>query len=140
MNIIFVSSVAVIAPSPAESQKLFIDVLGLPLEQHAGSEYYSSEKVAGTRHFGVWPLSEAAEACFNTSTWPAEIPVPQASIEFEVSSEAEVKAAGEELREKGYSLLHEARTEPWGQTVVRTLTPEGIVLGISYAPWMHEGR
>jgi len=49
-----------------------------------------------------------------------------------------VTAAGEELRAAGYELLHPAREEPWGQTVTRTLSPEGLIVGISYAPWLHE--
>jgi hypothetical protein len=63
--------------------------------------------------------------------------VPQASVEFEVESEAAVADAAKELEAKGYSLLHPARTEPWGQTVARLLSPENAVLGISYAPWLH---
>ena len=34
------------------------------------------------------------------------------------------------------TLLHGARTEPWGQTVARLLSPEGLMVGVSYAPWM----
>jgi hypothetical protein len=35
-------------------------------------------------------------------------------------------------------LLHGARLEPWGQTVARLLSPEHLVVGLSYAPWMHD--
>ena len=69
--------------------------------------------------------------------WPSDRPIPQASVEFEVASQAAVEEAGRELESRGYSLLHPARTEPWGQTVARFLTPEGAILGISYAPWLH---
>jgi hypothetical protein len=34
-------------------------------------------------------------------------------------------------------MLHEARLEPWGQTVARLLSPEHLVVGISYAPALH---
>ena len=47
--------------------------------------------------------------------------------------------AADELRAAGYELVHEAREEPWGQTVARILSPEGLIVGISYAPWMHDG-
>jgi hypothetical protein len=33
--------------------------------------------------------------------------------------------------------LHPARTEPWGQTVARLLTEDGLIVGISYAPPLH---
>jgi hypothetical protein len=66
--------------------------------------------------------------------------IPQASVEFEVDSEAAVKEAEGELVEGGYDLLHETKTEPWGQTVVRVQSPEGTIIGISYAPWFHEAK
>ena len=58
----------------------------MTLEGMEGSAYLHSEAVPGTRHFGVWPLTEAAQACFGQPTWPAEHPVPQASVEFEVAT------------------------------------------------------
>jgi hypothetical protein len=44
----------------------------------------------------------------------------------------------QELIDKGYEPMHEAKEEPWGQTVARLLSPEGLLIGLSYAPWMHE--
>jgi catechol 2,3-dioxygenase-like lactoylglutathione lyase family enzyme len=137
MNIQFVASVSVIARDPAESRMLYVDTLGLPLEQLDG-EYYASEHIEGSRHFGVWPLSEAAQACFGTSDWPADTPAPQVSIEFELEDAEAVAGGAAELQAAGYSLLHPARTEPWGQTVARILSPEGAIVGLSYAPWLHE--
>jgi catechol 2,3-dioxygenase-like lactoylglutathione lyase family enzyme len=139
VNVEFVTSVAVIAPDPAESRKLYVDALGLPLTAGEDEEYLHSEKVDGTKHFGLWPLTEAAQACFGSPDWPAERPVPQISIEFEVEDEAAVQAAAEELRGEGYELLHDAKTEPWGQTVARLQSTEGAVIGISFAPSLHGG-
>ncbi len=136
MEILFVTSVAVVVADPPESRKLFIDVLGLPLEGEADG-YYSSGKIPGTKHFGVWPLSQAAEACFGSAEWPAGHVIPQASIEFEVEDAKAVAAAATELERAGYELLHAARTEPWGQTVARLLTEDGLIVGISYAPALH---
>ncbi len=39
---------------------------------------------------------------------------------------------------RGHRLIVEARVEPWAQTVARLLSPEGILVGIVYTPWMHE--
>ena len=136
MKIEFIASVAVITPDLATSRQLYVDAIGLPLE--GGSDYLHSEKIAGSKSFGVWPLAEAAHACFGTTQWPAELPVPQASIEFEVADAEAVAAAGEELRTAGYELLHPARQEPWGQTVARLLSSEGLIVGISYAPMLHD--
>lgn len=136
MEILFVASTALIAENPGESRKLFVDALGLPLE---GDDYIHSEKIGGTKHFGVWPLAQAAQACFGTDAWPSDRSVPQASVEFEVADAAAVADAAEELKAKGFELLHETREEPWGQTVARFLSPEGAILGISFAPWLHGG-
>jgi catechol 2,3-dioxygenase-like lactoylglutathione lyase family enzyme len=137
MNILFITSVSVVAADPPQSRKLFMDRLGLPLEKYDADEYYSSDSIPGSNHFGVWPLSQAAEACFDTPAWPAGRVVPQASIEFEVEDAEAVAAAGAELESAGYELLHPARTEPWGQTVTRLLTEDGLIVGISYAPSLH---
>jgi catechol 2,3-dioxygenase-like lactoylglutathione lyase family enzyme len=137
VNIEFIAGVAVITPDPAESRKLYIDALGLPLAAGEGSDYFHSEEVGGSKHFGVWPLSEAAQACFGSPDWPADRPTPQVSVEFEVSDEAAVQAAAEELRGEGFELLHGARKEPWGQTVARLQSIEGAVVGISFVPQMH---
>ena len=48
-------------------------------------------------------------------------------------------AAASELVAKGYDLVHETRTEPWGQVIARLLGPEGLLVGVCYCPWMHEG-
>jgi catechol 2,3-dioxygenase-like lactoylglutathione lyase family enzyme len=119
MNVESISSVAVITADPAKSRELYVDALGLPLEPDAGAEYFQSERIGGSKHFGVWPLAQAAQACFGTDDWPSGRPVPQVSIEFEVQDADAVAAAADELREKGFALLHEAREEPWGQTVAR---------------------
>jgi hypothetical protein len=57
-----------------------------------------------------------------------------------VADAAAVEAAAAELREAGFDLLHPARTEPWGQTVARLLTEDGLIVGVSYAPTLHDGQ
>jgi catechol 2,3-dioxygenase-like lactoylglutathione lyase family enzyme len=76
VNIEFLSTVAVVAPDPPASRKLYVDALGLPLKSGGHGEYHHSEQIAGCKSFGIWPLSQAAEACFGTPEWPAERPVP----------------------------------------------------------------
>jgi catechol 2,3-dioxygenase-like lactoylglutathione lyase family enzyme len=138
MNIHFIASVAVITSDPKKSRELFVDALGLPLEAAPGSDYFHSEQVDGSKHFGVWPLSEAAQACFGTPDWPADRVVPQTSLEFEVGDADAVQSAAEELRQRGFSLLHDRREEPWGQTVARLQSEEGSIIGISFAPALHD--
>jgi catechol 2,3-dioxygenase-like lactoylglutathione lyase family enzyme len=135
MKIEFMATVAVITPDPASSRRLYVDTLGLPLGGEG--DYLHTDRIPGAKHFGVWPLSQAAEACFGEPVWPEHLPVPQASIEFDVADVPRVQAAAEELAAAGYELLHPAREEPWGQTVTRLLSPEGAIIGISFTPPMH---
>jgi catechol 2,3-dioxygenase-like lactoylglutathione lyase family enzyme len=137
MKIEFLSTVAVIAPDPPASRELYVETLGLPLDGDGG-DYSHSEQIAGCKSFGIWPLSQAAEACFGTAQWPVERPVPQVSIEFDVADAAAVGPAARELEQAGYTLLHPPRREPWGQTVARLQSPEGAIVGISYAPVLHD--
>ena len=137
MDIEFVTSMAVITPDPEQSRKLYVSALGLPLQAAEGDDYLHSEDIEGAKHFGVWPLRQAAQACFGSSEWPSDRPVPQASVEFEVADPEAVDRAGAELEEGGFTLLHPARTEPWGQTVIRLQSIEGVIVGISYAPSLH---
>ncbi|HLM26920.1 MAG TPA: VOC family protein [Thermoleophilaceae bacterium] len=128
-----------IAPDPRESRQLYVEALGLELEGDDPDGYWHSEKIGGTKHFGVWPLEQAAQACFGTDAWPDGMTVPQTSLEFEVADADAVAAGAKELEEQGFELLHGARTEPWGQTVARLLSAEGSIVGLSYAPWLHDG-
>lgn len=66
---------------------------------------------------------------------PSDIGTPQATIEFEVP---DVEAAADELVSAGHTLLHDTRTEPWGQTIARVLGPEGLLIGLCHTPWLHD--
>lgn len=133
MNVEFVASFSPIVADPEASRAFYRDGLGLSFEGGEG-DYVFTERLEGVKHFGLWSLREAAEACFGTEDWPADVPVPQASIEFEV---ADVGAAADELAAKGYRLLHMTRTEPWTQVTARLLSPEGLLVAVCYTPWFH---
>jgi hypothetical protein len=131
MHVLFVAGFGPIVRDQASSQALYIRSLGIALEQDG--EYLHTQALPGVKHFALWPLAQAAESCFGTPTWPDAVPVPQAWIEFDVE---DVAAATRELREQGHTLLVEAREEPWGQVVTRLLSPEGVLVGITYTPAM----
>jgi catechol 2,3-dioxygenase-like lactoylglutathione lyase family enzyme len=134
MDVLFVTSVAPIVRDAEASRSFYADALGLNFEGEDG-DYMFTHNLEGTKHFGLWPLSEAANACFGTAEWPRDIPPPQASIEFEV---ADVASAAEELTARGYRLIHDARTEPWGQITARLLSPEGLLVAVCFSPTLHE--
>lgn len=137
MEVLFIASFAVISPDPVASRALYVTSLGLPLQHAEDDDYWHSEQIGGAKHFGVWPLEQAAQACFGTPIWPSAHPVPQASVEFELADADAVAAGAAELEAGGHVMLHGARLEPWGQTVARLLSPEGLVVGLSYAPSLH---
>lgn len=136
MKIISIAGFAVITKDSDESSSLYKTAFGLPLEQQ--EDYLFMDKYPGANHFGVWPLRMVAETCFGSETWPDHIPAPTATIEFELSDAASVQAAVQEMREGGQEFIHEAREEPWGQTVARFISPEGVLIGLNFAPWLHE--
>ena len=136
MEVLFVASVAPIVRNVEAGRAFYRDALGLSFEGGDG-DYIYTHKLEGAKHFGLWPLAQAAASCFGSQEWPADIPTPQASIEFEV---ADVEASAKELAGKGYRLIHEAKTEPWGQITARLLSPEGLLVAVCYTPPFHEGE
>ncbi|MNC64847.1 hypothetical protein D3C75_1150820 [compost metagenome] len=87
----------------------------------------------GVKHFALWPLAQAAQSCFGQDQWPQDLPVPQAWMEFDV---ADMAKATQTLLDQGYQLLVANRLEPWGQSVTRLLSPEGLLVGVTLTPWM----
>lgn len=135
MKIVCIAGFATITSDAAASVALYRDGLGLRFRQM--DDYQYADDIDGAKHFGIWPLASAAQSCFGRDSWPADLPVPQATIEYELADIAAVEAAVLELKARGVDFVHEARTEPWGQTLARFLSPEGLLIGLSYAPWLH---
>lgn len=133
MRVLFVAGFGPIVRDMEASLRFYRETIGMPLEE--GSDV-STEKVDGVKHFGLWPLADAAESCFGTRNWPSNVAAPQGWVEFDVE---DVAAAAAELQAKGYRLLVPPKTEPWGQTVARLLSPEGLLVGVTITPWMREG-
>jgi catechol 2,3-dioxygenase-like lactoylglutathione lyase family enzyme len=134
LKVLFVAGFGPLVREPDQSKRFYVDTLGLPLEPMPQDDtYYHGETLEGVRHFALWPLNAAAQSCFGTDRWPANVPEPHSWLEFDVE---DVASATEVLKKQGYALLVETRKEPWGQTITRMLSPEGILIGISYTPWM----
>ena len=129
MNVLFIAGFGPVVPDMGAARAFYAEALGLPLEGDA--DYLQTSQVDGARQFALWPLSEAARSCFGVERWPADVPVPQGWLEFDVD---DVAAATAELAARGYRLLVENRMEPWGQTVSRLLGPEGLLVGVTYTP------
>jgi hypothetical protein len=136
VKISFVAGFGPIVRDLDSSRHFWESSLALPIEE-AAPGYWATDDVEGVKAFALWPLEQAAEACFGTSTWPENITAPQAWIELDVESPEAVSAAVNELEAAGHELLSGVREEPWGQTTSHLLSPEGLLVGVTYTPWMH---
>ena len=136
VEVLFVVGFGPIVRDTAESQKLYADAMGIGFKKETG-EYLHTETLSGAKTFALWPLSQAAQSCFGKDSWPDNVPVPQAWLEFDVES---VEKATIELESRGYRMLIKNKKEPWGQVVSRFLSPEGLLVGITFTPTLREGK
>ena len=134
IKVLFIAGFGPVVRDTGASKALYADALGISFDE-MNNGYLHTDQMEGIRYFALWPLSQAAASCFGTDKWPEDIPAPQAWIEFDVEN---VETATEELKNQGYRLLVAARKEPWGQTVTRFLSPEGLLAGVVYTPWTPE--
>jgi hypothetical protein len=133
---LFIAGFGPIVREPTASRKLYNQTLGIGFKEENGG-YLHTEALQGAKTFALWPLSQVAESCFGKDAWPTEIPAPQAWLEFDVD---DVEKATRELEAQGHRMLVKNKREPWGQTVSRFITPEGLLVGITFTPSMREER
>jgi hypothetical protein len=136
VKVLFIAGFGSIVRDAAASRKLYADDLGLVFKEESGG-YLHTEALQGAKTFALWPLSQAAQSCFDKRSWPGDIPVPHAWLEFEVDSVEHATAA---LERRGYRMLVRNRQEPWGQTVSRLMSPEGLLVGVTFTPSMRERK
>ena len=136
IKVLFIAGFGPIVREATASRKLYNQVLGIGFKEE-NDGYLHTEALKGAKSFALWPLSQAAQSCFGKDSWPDEIPTPQAWLEFDVDS---VEKATEELELQGCRMLVKNKKEPWGQTVSRFITPEGLLVGITFTPSMREER
>ena len=130
IRVLFIAGFGPVVRDADASRKLYRDVLGIRFKEEADG-YLHTEAEKGARTFALWPLSQAAQSCFGTDTWPAHLAAPQAWLEFDVDNVEKATAA---LESRGYQMLVKNRKEPWGQTVSRLISPEGLLVGITFTP------
>lgn len=135
INVMFIAGFGPIVRDTTQSRRLYSDTLGIPFKEESG-EYFHTEALEGAKTFALWPLSQAAQSCFGRDSWPDDVPAPQAWLEFDVECVQEATAA---LETRGYRILVKSKKEPWGQTVSRFISPEGLLVGITFTPGFREG-
>jgi catechol 2,3-dioxygenase-like lactoylglutathione lyase family enzyme len=134
IKILFIAGFGPIVRDTAESRKLYGGTLGIHFKEESG-EYLHTEALKGANTFALWPLSEAAQSCFGKDSWPEDIPIPHAWLEFDVDN---VQKATAYLESQGHRMLVKNKKEPWGQTVSRFLSPEGLLVAVSFTPSMRK--
>ena len=132
IKVLFILGYGPIVQDTAESRRLYSESLGIRFKVESG-EYLHEEELEGAKSFALWPLSQAAASCFGKNSWPDNIPVPQAWLEFDVDN---VENATADLESRGYRMLVKNKKEPWGQTVSRFISPEGLLVGVTFTPQM----
>jgi hypothetical protein len=131
VGILFIAGFGPIVADRRASRALYADALGILFKEEKDG-YLHTESLEGAKTFALWPLSQAAQVCFGTESWPTDIPAPQAWLEFDVEN---VEEATVILEQQGYRMLVKNREEPWGQTVSRLLSPEGLLVGVAFTPF-----
>jgi Glyoxalase/Bleomycin resistance protein/Dioxygenase superfamily len=132
IKVLFVAGFGPIVRDRAAGRQLYSKTLDIAFKQEQGG-YLHTEALEGARSFALWPLEQAAESCFGQDAWPDDTPVPQAWLEFDVE---DVEGATATLESRGYRMLVKNKKEPWGQTVTRFLSPEGLLVGLTVTPSM----
>ena len=136
LNILFIAGFGPIVSDTVKSRNLYAEVMRIGFKEEAGA-YLHTEALSGAKSFALWPLSQAARSCFGKDSWPENVPIPQAWLEFDVGS---VERATAELESKGYKMLVKNKKEPWGQVVSRFLSPEGLLVGVTFTPMMRDSK
>jgi hypothetical protein len=136
IKILFVAGFGPVVRDAAESRRLYSETLGIRFKEESG-EYLHTEALKGAKSFALWPLIQAAQSCFDSDSWPETVPVPHAWLEFDVE---DVETATQDLEARGYRMLVKNKKEPWGQTVSRFLSSEGLLIGVTNTPFLREGE
>lgn len=134
IRILFIAGFGPILKEYATSRELYSQILNIPFKEEKDG-YLHTEVLKGANSFALWPLSQAAQSCFGNDSWPTDVPVPQAWLEFDVE---DVESATAVLEERGYRILVKNRREPWGQMVSRFIDPNGLLVGVTRTPSMRQ--
>lgn len=114
IDVLFVAEFGPISQNAEVSSGFYIQVLALPLKPMEGNSDFllSENRLKGVKHFAIWPLSQAATSCFGSEERPAEHPIPQGWIEYEVQ---DLDSATRILSERGIACWWLTAQSPGGK-------------------------
>ena len=134
MDVQFVASVAPIVRDTRAARAFYADALGLSFEGGEG-EYRFTQELDGSKHVGLGRSRRRQQPASGRRNGRVRFQCRRPASSSRV---ADVAAAADELKAKGYRLIHEARTEPWKQITARLLSPEGLLVAVCYTPSFHD--
>lgn len=138
MEVRFIAGFAVITTDVASGRRLYAETFGLPLSPPVSvsdSECLCTEDVPGAKHFGVWPLEEAAQACFGRPTWPDSHP---ATGHDRVRGRR--RRGGGAGAHRGWPPVGSSDADgTMGTDRGSFQTAEGLLVGLCVTPWLREG-
>jgi hypothetical protein len=91
IRILFVAGFGPVIRDASRSRALYVETLGIRFKEEEGG-YLHTEGLDGAKTFALWPLEHAAQSCFGQSASPADVPAPQAWLEFDVADVEEATA------------------------------------------------
>ncbi|CAI1736696.1 glyoxalase [Serratia ficaria] len=81
LGVLFIAGFGPVTQNTERSTAFYLNALGLPLKPMPGNDAYLLGEQGA---FALWPLAQAAQSCFGSDGWPADLPVPQAWLEFDI--------------------------------------------------------
>jgi len=72
VKILFIAGFGPIVRDADASRKLYSEVLGISFKEESGG-YLHTEALKGAKSFALWPLSQAAQSCFGSDSWPDDL-------------------------------------------------------------------
>ncbi len=127
MNKISFEGPAVIVTDMQSARRFYETLLGQEVRFSVGDNY-----VHFATGFSLWLASSASETIYGESGKSALKPMAETGPErFELYFEtADLDTAWERLFEEKIPVVHEIRTQPWGQRCFRVRDPEGYLVEI----------
>lgn len=134
LGVLFVAGFGPITRESDESKAFYVEALGLPLKPMPGNEtYLLSEQGALDGGEAFRPVAAGAGGA--VLLWRRSLAGGSrgaAGVDRVRRGRHGGRHRG--LVDRGYRLLVANREEPWGQSVTRLLSPEGLLVGVTYTP------
>ena len=137
IRILFIAGFGPIVRDVDTSRKLYAKALDIPFKEEDGGYLHTDapSRRKGRSLFGhsLKPRSLVLVAA------PGRILCRRPTLGWSLMWIAS-RAPQRSLSRMGYQMLLKNKKEPWGQTVSRFLDADGLLVGLTFTPWMREKK